>query len=100
MMKFCRYPAVLQMRVFACVVLLLAMRVLNVAVPVFYKKLVDRLAAAASSPAATRPSFLDLLKPWWVTCLYPGGQWAACTARTASFYCWQNITAASEWHVA
>jgi ATP-binding cassette subfamily B (MDR/TAP) protein 6 len=42
------------------------MRGLNLAVPIFYKKLVDKLAAATAAAAAGRapPSFKDLLAPW------------------------------------
>jgi len=54
----------LRVRVFLCVVLLVLMRVLNLAVPITYKKLVDQLAAATAAPAGQKPSFMDLLKPW------------------------------------
>lgn len=54
----------LRLRVFACVVLLVLMRGLNLAVPITYKKLVDQLAAATAAPAGDKPSFMQLLKPW------------------------------------
>ncbi len=38
---------VLQLRAFACVILILIMRVLNLAVPILYKKVVDTLASTS-----------------------------------------------------
>jgi hypothetical protein len=54
----------LRMRVLACVGLLLLMRVINLAVPISYKRLVDQLAAATSAAPGHRPGFWELLKPW------------------------------------
>ena len=39
---------VLQLRVVACVIIILAMRVLNLAVPILYKSVVDKLADVSS----------------------------------------------------
>jgi ATP-binding cassette subfamily B (MDR/TAP) protein 6 len=54
----------LQFRVLLCVLLLVVMRVLNLAVPISYKKLVDQLAEATAAPQGLKPSFMKLLKPW------------------------------------
>ncbi|GBF99523.1 hypothetical protein Rsub_11957 [Raphidocelis subcapitata] len=56
----------LRLRVLGCVVMLVLMRFLNLAVPIFYKKLVDVLASATADAAAGRqpPSFKTLLTPW------------------------------------
>jgi hypothetical protein len=53
-------------RVLLCVVLLLIMRVLNLAVPITYKKLVDQLADATAMPPGQRPPFSTLIRPWCV----------------------------------
>eukprot|EP00879_Flechtneria_rotunda_P018678 GHRR01019601.1.p1 GENE.GHRR01019601.1~~GHRR01019601.1.p1 ORF type:complete len:623 (+),score=198.83 GHRR01019601.1:173-2041(+) len=54
----------LRVRVLLCVLLLLLMRVVNLAVPITYKRLVDQLASATAAPPEDRPSFMQLLKPW------------------------------------
>jgi hypothetical protein len=69
----------LRVRVFLCVVLLFLMRVLNLAVPITYKKLVDQLADASAAPPGQRPPFITLLKPWWVGwCVWEGVQSTQC----------------------
>ncbi|WIA21925.1 hypothetical protein OEZ85_004292 [Tetradesmus obliquus] len=64
----CKYAwptsPMLQFRVLLCVLLLAVMRVLNLAVPITYKKLVDQLAEATAAPQGMKPSFMKLLKPW------------------------------------
>jgi ATP-binding cassette subfamily B (MDR/TAP) protein 6 len=55
----------LRLRVLLCVVLLVAMRVINLAVPITYKRLVDQLAGASTSGVpGERPNFWQLLQPW------------------------------------
>eukprot|EP00878_Enallax_costatus_P015689 GHUV01016437.1.p1 GENE.GHUV01016437.1~~GHUV01016437.1.p1 ORF type:complete len:820 (+),score=192.83 GHUV01016437.1:571-3030(+) len=54
----------LQLRVLLCVLLLVLMRILNLAVPITYKKLVDQLAAATSAAPDDRPSLRKLVEPW------------------------------------
>ncbi|KAF6263959.1 ABC transporter type 1, transmembrane domain-containing protein, partial [Scenedesmus sp. NREL 46B-D3] len=57
----CKYAwpqaPMLQVRVLLCVLLLVVMRVLNLAVPITYKKLVDNLAEATAAPQGQKPSF-------------------------------------------
>lgn len=64
----CRYAwpesPMLQVRVLLCVVLIVLMRLLNLAVPITYKKLVDQLAAATAAGPGDKPSFMELVKPW------------------------------------
>lgn len=51
-----------QARVVLCLVLVLLMRVLNLGVPILYKRLVDRLAGASAVGPEGRPSFWDLVR--------------------------------------
>lgn len=63
----------LQLRTLGCFLLLVAMRFLNLAVPIIYKRLVDTLAAASGSQGGRggggggegpRPTLGDLAVPW------------------------------------
>jgi hypothetical protein len=61
----------LRARLLACVALLAAQRVLNLAVPVLYKRLVDKLGeAAAAAGAGDAEALWQVLSPW--TLLYLG----------------------------
>jgi hypothetical protein len=59
----------LQLRLVLCLLLLVLMRVLNLAVPILFKHLIDRLGEAYADAKAGRPDvLLGVLSPW--TLLY------------------------------
>lgn len=57
-------PLLLQLRAIACLLLLVAMRFINLAVPILYKRVVDTLAAAsAKHPAAAAGRAAEAARP-------------------------------------
>ncbi len=58
---------ILQLRAFSCIVLILIMRVLNLAVPILYKKVVDTLAST-SEGTHPRPGEEREYYQFWQVC--------------------------------
>lgn len=59
---------ILQLRAFTCIVLILIMRVLNLAVPILYKKVVDTLASTSEGTHPRPGEEREYYQFWQVRC--------------------------------
>lgn len=59
---------ILQLRAFSCIILILIMRVLNLAVPILYKKVVDTLASTSEGTHPRPGEEREYFQFWQVCC--------------------------------